>query len=210
MAGSTVGGGEGGAQTSPPTQQPIQFGRAGPVPAAARPGGSWPRSPCWRGRLGQMAGHGLSGHGSSSPPHGQAREMAGVARPAYCWCTIGSRAVLGSRGGRSRGGCWAVAEPELSFAGLLRQLRAQARLTQEELAEAASLSPQTVAALERGVHRTARKDTAVLLADALGLAEQVRAVFVAAARGKAPAAGVLAARQGVTPGGFAAARSEEH
>jgi tetratricopeptide (TPR) repeat protein/transcriptional regulator with XRE-family HTH domain len=99
----------------------------------------------------------------------------------------------------------AVAEPELSFAGLLRQLRAGARLTQEELAEAASLSPQAVAALERGVHRTARKDTAVLLADALGLPEQVRAVFVAAARGKAPAAGVLSARQGVTPGGFAAA-----
>ena len=32
----------------------------------------------------------------------------------------------------------AVAEPGLSFAGLLRQLRAEARLTQEELAEAAS------------------------------------------------------------------------
>jgi tetratricopeptide (TPR) repeat protein/transcriptional regulator with XRE-family HTH domain len=98
-----------------------------------------------------------------------------------------------------------VAEPELSFAGLLRQLRAQARLTQEELAEAASLSPQAVAALERGVHRTARKDTAVLLADALGLPEQVRTLFVAAARGKAPAADVLTARQAVVPGAFAAA-----
>jgi tetratricopeptide (TPR) repeat protein/transcriptional regulator with XRE-family HTH domain len=98
-----------------------------------------------------------------------------------------------------------VAEPELSFAGLLRQLRAQARLTQEELAEAASLSPQAVAALERGVHRTARKDTAVLLADALGLPEQVRILFVAAARGKAPAADVLTAGQGVVPGAFAAA-----
>jgi transcriptional regulator with XRE-family HTH domain len=98
-----------------------------------------------------------------------------------------------------------VAEPELSFAGLLRQLRAEARLTQEELAEAASLSPQAVAALERGVHRTAHKDTAVLLADALGLPEQVRILFVAAARGKAPAADVLAARQGVAQGAFAAA-----
>jgi tetratricopeptide (TPR) repeat protein/transcriptional regulator with XRE-family HTH domain len=98
-----------------------------------------------------------------------------------------------------------VAELELSFAGLLRQLRAEARLTQEELAEAAGLSPQAVAALERGVHRTARKDTAVLLADALGLPEQVRILFVAAARGKAPAADVLAARQGVVPGAFAAA-----
>src|SRR5262249_43314956 len=99
----------------------------------------------------------------------------------------------------------AVAEAGLSFAGLLRQLRAEARLTQEELAEAASLSPQAVAALERGVHRTAHKDTAVLMADALGLPEQVRIVFVAAARGKAPAADVLAAREGVVPGAFAAA-----
>jgi tetratricopeptide (TPR) repeat protein/transcriptional regulator with XRE-family HTH domain len=98
-----------------------------------------------------------------------------------------------------------VAEPELSFAGLLRQLRAEARLTQEEVAEAASLSPQAVAALERGVHRTAHKDTAVLLADALGLPEQMRILFVAAARGKAPATDVLAARGGVAPGAFAAA-----
>jgi tetratricopeptide (TPR) repeat protein/transcriptional regulator with XRE-family HTH domain len=99
----------------------------------------------------------------------------------------------------------AVAEPELSFAGLLRQLRAEARLTQEELAEAASLSPEAVGALERGIHRTAHKDTAVLLADALGLPEQVRILFVAAARGKAPAADVLAARQGAAVGAFQAA-----
>jgi transcriptional regulator with XRE-family HTH domain len=98
-----------------------------------------------------------------------------------------------------------VAEPELSFAGLLRQLRAEARLTQEELAEAASLSPQAVAALERGIHRTAHKDTAVLLADALGLPEQVGVLFTAAARGKAPAADVLAVWQGMQPGAFAAA-----
>ena len=84
----------------------------------------------------------------------------------------------------------------LSFAGLLRQLRAEARLTQEELAEAASLSPRSVSDLERGISRTARKDTALLLADALGLAGPVREPFVAAARGRAPAAGVLAARQG--------------
>ena len=71
----------------------------------------------------------------------------------------------------------------LEFAGLLRQLRAAARLTQEELAEAASLSPRSVSDLERGINRTARKDTAVLLAGALGLAEPARAVFVAAARG---------------------------
>jgi transcriptional regulator with XRE-family HTH domain len=84
----------------------------------------------------------------------------------------------------------------LDFAGLLRQLRAEARLTQEELAEAASLSPRSVSDLERGINRTARKDTAELLASALGLAEPARAVFVAAARGRAPAAEVLAAVRG--------------
>src|SRR5436190_14668278 len=102
-------------------------------------------------------------------------------------------------------GCWAVAEPGLTFAGLLRQLRAEARLTQEELAEAASVSPRSVSDLERGINRTAHKDTALLLADALSLAGPVRDLFVAAARGKVPAAEVLAARQGAAPGAFAAA-----
>jgi hypothetical protein len=43
-----------------------------------------------------------------------------------------------------------------------------------------------------------------LLADALGLPEQARTLFVAAARGKAQAADVLTARRGVTPGVLAA------
>ena len=96
-------------------------------------------------------------------------------------------------------------QPGLGFAGLLRRLRAEARLTQEELAEAASLSPRSVSDLERGIHRTAHRDTAGLLADALGLAEPVRALFVAAARGRRPATEVLAARQGQAPGAFQAA-----
>ena len=57
-------------------------------------------------------------------------------------------------------------QPAPGFAGLLRQLRAQARLTQEELAAAAGLSPRSVSDLERGINRTARKDTAGLCADA--------------------------------------------
>src|ERR1700722_16029490 len=84
----------------------------------------------------------------------------------------------------------------LGFGGLLRQLRAEAGLTQEELAEAASLSPRSVSDLERGINRTARKDTALLLADALSLTGQVRVLFVAAARGRGPAAGGLAAGNG--------------
>ncbi len=91
-------------------------------------------------------------------------------------------------------------QPGLGFAGLLRRLRAEAGLTQEELAEAASLSPRSVSDLERGIHRTAHRDTAGLLADALGLAEPVRALFVAAARGRRPATEVLAARQGQATG----------
>jgi predicted ATPase/DNA-binding XRE family transcriptional regulator len=103
-------------------------------------------------------------------------------------------------------GCWRepggfaegegpVAElPAVSFAGLLRQLRSEARLTQEELAEAASLSPRTVSDLERGLSRTARKDSALMLADALALTGPERALFMAAARGLAPAAELLAAR----------------
>ncbi len=81
----------------------------------------------------------------------------------------------------------------LDFAELLRRLRVQAGLTQEELAEAARLSPRSVSDLERGVHRSAHKNTAELLADALGLAEPMRALFVAAARGHGPAAPIAAA-----------------
>src|SRR6516225_7788117 len=84
----------------------------------------------------------------------------------------------------------------LGFGGLLRQLRAEAGLTQEELAEAAGLSPRSVSDLERGINRTARKDTAELLAGALGMTEPARTLFVAAARGRAPAEDVLAALRG--------------
>jgi tetratricopeptide (TPR) repeat protein/transcriptional regulator with XRE-family HTH domain len=105
-------------------------------------------------------------------------------------------------------GAGAVAEqPGPGFAGLLRQLRTEAKLTQEELAEAAGLSPRSVSDLERGIHRTARKDTAGLLAGALGLAGPVRALFVAAARGRGPAAEVLAAAHEAAPGAAAAAAS---
>jgi tetratricopeptide (TPR) repeat protein/transcriptional regulator with XRE-family HTH domain len=87
-------------------------------------------------------------------------------------------------------------QPALSFAGLLRQLRDDAGLTQEELAEAARLSPRAVSDLERGVNRTARHDTARLLAGALGLTGPQRALFEAAARGRTSANLVLAAREG--------------
>ena len=87
------------------------------------------------------------------------------------------------------------------FGGLLRRLRAEAGLTQEELAEAARLSPRSVSDLERGVNRTARKETARLLADALGLIGPARAEFEAAAGGRPVPGGAGAG------GGAAAART---
>ena len=92
-------------------------------------------------------------------------------------------------------------QPGLSFAVLLRQLRAKALLTQEELAEAASLSPRSVSDLERGINRTARKETALLLADALGLAGPTRELFVAVARGQAPTEQMLAAARATLAAG---------
>src|SRR5690348_8493704 len=119
-----------------------------------------------------------------------------------CWGwpprrTVGPGLVppgAGSRGGQVVWGPGMVTEqPALSFAGLLRQLRAEARLTQEELAAAAGVSVRSVSNLERSINRTAHKDTAVLLAGALGLTGPAADLFVAAARGTVPAAQVLAA-----------------
>jgi tetratricopeptide (TPR) repeat protein/DNA-binding XRE family transcriptional regulator len=117
---------------------------------------------------------------------------------AYCWGT-----VLETGPGEGRAGTVA-GQPKLSFAGLVRQLRAEARLTQEELAQAAGLPMRTLSDLERGISRTAHKDTAGLLADGLGLAGPVRELFVASARGRADAVEVLAARQQMASGGFTA------
>jgi transcriptional regulator with XRE-family HTH domain len=79
----------------------------------------------------------------------------------------------------------------VGFGGLLRQLRAEAGLTQDELAEAARVSQRAVSDLERGINRTARNDTAVLLAGTLGLDGPARPVR-RSARGRGPAADVLA------------------
>lgn len=72
----------------------------------------------------------------------------------------------------------------VSFAALLRQLRTEACLTQEELAGKAGISTRSVSDLERGINLTARRDTTRLLADALELSGQARVTFEAAARGR--------------------------
>ncbi len=85
----------------------------------------------------------------------------------------------------ARGDASAVPEmASVSFAELLRRLRVDAALTQEELAGSAGLSPRSVSDLERGINRSARIDTALLLADALRLSGPRRDRFIAAARGK--------------------------
>jgi tetratricopeptide (TPR) repeat protein/transcriptional regulator with XRE-family HTH domain len=75
----------------------------------------------------------------------------------------------------------AVTEPPaIAFARLLSQLRVDAGLTQEELAEATRLSPRFISDLERGINLTPGTETARLLADALSLAGPARTAFEAA------------------------------
>jgi tetratricopeptide (TPR) repeat protein/transcriptional regulator with XRE-family HTH domain len=80
------------------------------------------------------------------------------------------------------------------FGELLRKLRVDAAMTQEELAEATGLSVRAVSDLERGINRKARKETARLLAGAFRLEGAARAAFEAAARGTSPAAGFSVTR----------------
>jgi ABC-type transport system substrate-binding protein/class 3 adenylate cyclase len=92
----------------------------------------------------------------------------------------------------------------VTFADLLRHHRLAAGLTQEELGAAAQLSVDAISLLERGARRHPRKDTVALLADALALADEERAAFVAAGRRSPPAS--LAA----TPPGDATADLDGH
>jgi tetratricopeptide (TPR) repeat protein/transcriptional regulator with XRE-family HTH domain len=118
--------------------------------------------------------------------------------PALCWpapyvfCSL--RRMLSTDGAVCGRGGDAVAEPPVTFAGLLRKLRTGLRLTQEELAEAAGLSPRSVSDLERGIATTPRRDTVRLLADALHLTGPARAEFEAVARGRTVTAGAAAGR----------------
>ncbi len=52
-----------------------------------------------------------------------------------------------------------MAEPPVTFAGVLRRRRTEARLTEEELAEATGLSPWSISDLERGIATTPQRET---------------------------------------------------
>src|SRR5262249_55779580 len=68
-----------------------------------------------------------------------------------------------------------------TFGAQLRRYRLAAGLSQEALAERAQLSPDAIAALERGRRHAPRSDTVVLLSAALGLAPADHATLIAAA-----------------------------
>jgi non-specific serine/threonine protein kinase len=72
-----------------------------------------------------------------------------------------------------------------AFGAMLLRFRAEAGLTQEQLAARAGLSPNAIAALEHGRRRAPRGSTVELLAGALGLDGDMRTQFVAAARSTA-------------------------
>ena len=90
-----------------------------------------------------------------------------------------------------------MAESPGEFAGTLREVRKRARLTQQELADAAGVSLRAVSDLERGVAATPQRETVRLLGDALSLIGVERARFETAARGRplepVPAAAAAAA-----------------
>ncbi len=68
-----------------------------------------------------------------------------------------------------------------SFGAVLRRYRMAAGLSQEALAARAILSARTISDLERGIHRAPRASTIDLLATALTLTPEQRAVLLAAA-----------------------------
>ncbi|HEU5200552.1 MAG TPA: helix-turn-helix domain-containing protein [Ktedonobacterales bacterium] len=74
--------------------------------------------------------------------------------------------------------------PFPDFGSLLRRHRRAAGLTQEELAERAGISEDTISILERGVSRFPHQETVELLAEALRLPPAERAHFSAVARGR--------------------------
>jgi predicted ATPase/DNA-binding XRE family transcriptional regulator len=69
-----------------------------------------------------------------------------------------------------------------AFGVVLRRLRSRAELSQEQLAERAGLSSESIGALERGTRRAPYRETVELLAVALDVSPEERAELEAAAR----------------------------
>ena len=73
-----------------------------------------------------------------------------------------------------------------SLGAALRRLRLARDLTLERLAELSTVSWRTISDIERGVSLGPQRRTLQLLADALGLCDDDRRAFLAAARAGAP------------------------
>src|SRR5687768_13561344 len=69
----------------------------------------------------------------------------------------------------------------LAFGRMLRGFRLDAGLSQEMLAERSGLSARGISDLERGARRVPRSETVRLLAGGLGLDDEEREAFLAAA-----------------------------
>ena len=85
------------------------------------------------------------------------------------------------------------------FGTLLKCYRMAAGLTQEALAEHASLSTRAISDLERGLSRAPRYDTLDLLTTAMSLSAEQRAALFAAARPPLPGDDAKAAPLQVLP-----------
>src|SRR4051794_16946655 len=79
-----------------------------------------------------------------------------------------------------------------TFGDLLRRYRVAAGVTQEELAERATLSTRAIGDIERGMKQRPQRETVRLLAKALGLTDDEQAVFAQAARARQVVAQPLA------------------
>jgi predicted ATPase/DNA-binding XRE family transcriptional regulator len=93
-----------------------------------------------------------------------------------------------------------VSEHGSSFGALLRRLRKEAGLSQQELALRAGLSLNAVNTLERGVRKHPYPHTVGSLADALSLSEENRASLLAAVPGRGKPAAKVAGPSSVLEG----------
>ncbi|MDX3853921.1 helix-turn-helix domain-containing protein [Streptomyces sp. AK02-01A] len=82
---------------------------------------------------------------------------------------------------------------------MLRDLRQQARLTMEELAEASGVSGRAIGDMERGRSRVPQRRSVVALAEGLGLADTEREALLAAARAGRSTGEVAVAGTAVPP-----------
>jgi tetratricopeptide (TPR) repeat protein/transcriptional regulator with XRE-family HTH domain len=88
----------------------------------------------------------------------------------------------------------------MHFGGLLRALRTEAGLTQEQVAEGSGLSARAIGDLERSVVRRPRRTTVELLAAALGLGEKDARSLAEAARRPPGPRGETSGPEGVASG----------